>query len=345
MAANVLRVLGCAPVFVFLTLASCDSNPVDPGDDGGVQEDAGGRADAGTAADAGASEDAGITPTDAGPLPPDVLFFSDWRTATGTSLEALTDGSKWTDISANSDSNGEVIPNPGDLGFPVSMTNILRVATDGTRDGWFEPKVRGLPIPMVGQSRYYRWYFRNAQPDGLEDSGTHPIQDADESAAGSQVNWSFNVVDSNPLFGLSPGEWGILFMNQNPTWDDSRWNLGARAEQLTPLSKDRTYRFELHLLRNSDATFILDARVYDESISATEPLYDGADFNNNVGTRNLTGGHENPINTLANMGGITAGLNGIGNAAAPHGWPLVYAYQGGFCIRADDWCGAYQGSF
>jgi hypothetical protein len=273
-----------------------------------------------------------------------VLWSADWRLQTGTSQAALTQGGVWTFLSTDAARNAEVVPNTAELGFPPSMSNVLKVASDGTRDAWIETRIRGLPIPEVGESRFLRFYIRNVQPDGLQDYGTHPIQDVDVSAASSQVNWSFNINDSTGA-GLSAGEWSIVFITVNGVFNDTRWYLGNGWNDLVRLSKSKTYRVELEVRRASDATILLKPRVFDEAVSLTVPLHSEADFHKVDGSKNLGGDHPQQIRTLGNLGGVTAGCNGFSNAAAPHGWPLVYGYQGGFCIRADTWCGPYAGAW
>lgn len=97
------------------------------------------------------------------------LFFSDFSTAVGTGSAARSDGSKWN-LAANS---VVVEANPGTLGFPSNMANVLRVpwypyvgGLINRKGGIFGPPDASgiLPIPSVGDTQYYRFYFRYDQP-------------------------------------------------------------------------------------------------------------------------------------------------------------------------------------
>jgi len=275
-----------------------------------------------------------LEPPPSPPPPPSagVVFRADWSTATGQSAEALTDGGRWEHQIGNGRRN-EVV-SAGGLDFPTS--NVLA--------GWWEEGSRygiaptqlvrtaSIPVPGVGQSLYYRWYIRVVAPDGLDaDDQTHPIQDG--NAAGDS-NWMFEVVtrSTNGSNGVPAGHWSPRFNYQA--------NLGTHGHYkfYHYLETDQTYRFEMRLHRTASSAFAVEIRVYD---SADNLVADNSDF---VSTRD----HNTVLSQVAshsfvnanNLNGLNAGHNGLVMNLSRH--TLAY-YQGGFCVRTDRWCGAYDG--
>jgi hypothetical protein len=185
----------------------------------------------------------------------------------------------------------------------------------------------GFPDLAVGSTRYYRYYFRQVQPDATVDTQTHPMQDG---SGGSQTNWTmqcFNNVGAG-VWKLGHGFWG------NPFPYD-------QFHLTTPLMKGVTYRLEHSLHRVSDTTFTFDTRVFDEAVSAVTPIYDGDDFfaagetsrstmTAYFATQTLT------FNDSANLDGLNAGVNDMGSE------PGDYGYEAGFAVVDDQgWIGAY----
>lgn len=252
-------------------------------------------------------------------VPAGLLFFSDWRTARGNSLRAVNDGGKWDFVSAGHEASMEIVPGAAH-DFP--STNVFRVIATAARTGWSELRVRTLPIPAVGQSRYYRWYIRVTQPDGLADSSTHPIQDI------YAVNWSLQVDNGSR-------QWRCRFDSYGSPFPNDRWPGPL-------LDKSRTYRIEMHLDRYSATDYFMHVRVFDDLVSTSVPLFVDADFSNNNNSNTLARNPSLRLRDAAGLNGITAGCNGIGGSAP---FPFTYAYQGCFAVRADDWCGQYTGAF
>jgi hypothetical protein len=269
-------------------------------------------------------------PTDTAPPPPPppppppsarVLFQSDWSTGTGTSQAVLMDQSKALPWNIIGGTGLAVIPSTG-LDFPT--TNALRVTAMQERTGYAFLRRTGLPIPAVGESRYYRWYSRMAIRDALavSDRDTHPHQDGN---SGSDVNWMLTIYHDN-----GPGKWLPQLRTQtaeNP-YPNNRWSGPA-------LDKNVTYRFELQILRTGTSTFQMHVRVYN---SAGTLLYTDAHFRSEAGTT-LASNPTFVFHNLANLDGFNAGLNGLGGSE----WfpSVVYMYQAGLAVCADTWCGPY----
>jgi hypothetical protein len=255
-----------------------------------------------------------VTVTTAPPPPPPpvggYLFASDWSTSLGSTPQALQDGGRW-----NGPMGGEtsvrVVPSTG-LDFPTSNVLDVYFAT-GSSSGFFWVQKTGLPIPAVGESRYYRWYMRVTQPDQLQDNGTHPIQ---SEGAGA---WDFEIENRAGTFV--------------PRWDNGSYHWVGPM-----LQKNRTYRFEFHLYRNGSSTYNLHARVYD---SAGNLIGDDDDFRLEFPAGQTLASLPAPNLNLGSgsaLQSITAGNNGL---AGTNPYPFTYSFQAAFCIRADRWCGPY----
>src|SRR5687768_6666895 len=83
--------------------------------------------------------------------PGTVLFSSDFRTARGNSMDAVSDGRKWDFVSRGSETTMEIVRSTG-LDFPTE--NVYRVIATREMEGWSMLRKTGLPIPAVGASRY-----------------------------------------------------------------------------------------------------------------------------------------------------------------------------------------------
>jgi hypothetical protein len=253
----------------------------------------------------------------------EVLFFSDWRTARGNSLQAVTDGGKWTFVSAEYDQTMNIIASTG-LDFPTA--NVYHVLMTASRSGWSELRHTALPVPAAGQSRYYRWYMRISMPDGLVDDQTHPIQD------NYLENWGFIVYNGGGGAGVPNGMWRPEFWSLNSGWPHDRWR-GPN------LQKNQTYRIEMHIDRTGTTTYRMHVRIYN---SANALVADDSAIRDNANQGLLSAAPTLTLGNVNALNGITAGNNGIGNNAP---FPFTYGYQGGFAVCADTWCGPYSGTF
>ena len=248
-------------------------------------------------------------PPPAPPSPEGILFASSWDTARGNQQAAVSDGGRWQQIGGEN-SVGVVLADG--LDFPAGMANVLEVAVNGTRSGYWHGLHTGITPPAIGGSLFYRWYIRVVMPDDLPDSGTHPIQD------NYAQNWDFQLTN------------GAGNVNMRLDAGSSRW---------TPpnLPKGLTYRWEWQLHRTGASTYQAHVRVYD---SADNLIQQDADFRDQNSQRTLAQNPDNALSNLNALGGITCGINGV-TGLTTQATPIVLTYQGGFCIRADTWCGPY----
>ena len=244
-----------------------------------------------------------------------VIFQSDWRTVQGNSETAISDGGKWNWMSANAGDNGSIVDAPAT--FPTHK--VLRVRSNGVRDGWLAPTVNTLGQIPVGTTRNFRWYHAFHEP-ALADAGQHPIQDG---GAISQSNWYMSTTNGGN--NLRAGEWGLDYFIQGNAWEYARFVLGTRDGQFTPLQKGRVYRFEIQMMRTSTARFRFHAWVYD---AAGNLLYDDDDFRSRDGSTSI-GSYEHTFQNVANTSIFLVGLNGIGNSPP---WPIHSSDQAGIAI-------------
>jgi hypothetical protein len=237
-------------------------------------------------------------------------------------MNAVSDGGRWDFVSAEYPETMAIVPSTG-LDFPT--TNVYQVIATASRTGWSELRHRTLPLPAVGESRYYRWYMRVTQPDGLSDNSTHPIQD------NYAENWAFQVINGGGG-GIPAGQWRPEFWSYGSGWPNDRWRGPL-------LNKNQTYRIEMQIEIASAATYRMHVRVYDSSGAL---LFDDTGMRSNDDSVALSTNPTLILGNLTGLNGITAGCNGIGGGAP---FPFTYAYQGAFAVCADGWCGAYNGTF
>jgi hypothetical protein len=306
------------PVLASLLLASCGG--AGAGDDGGTDVDSAAPAvDAATpAVDTGPPPDsagAGLTP----------LFFSDWRTQSGGTEDAIQDGGKWEELTyartVRSDECAEVIDAPAD--FPTAR--VLRVLfTNPESQAGIIPAVSTLGEIAVGQTRNYRWYYAMHEPDDLADPAQHPIQDG---GAVSQQNWGFYTrsrADTGHLSNLTPGQWGMYWELSGA--GGGRYYFGPSALTAVPLTKGVAYRFEVQLLRTDATHFRFHAWIHD---AGGNLLGDDDDFHTVDGSSDLSASPTFTFNIVANTSIFVAGNNGIGNSPP---FPVHHADEAAFAI-------------
>jgi hypothetical protein len=261
-----------------------------------------------------------VQQTQPGTLQP--IFFSNWSAATGNSTAAKTDGGKWNIISDPGNSLDVVAGPP--VGIP--SPNCLRVIAKTSAQGFARLAKTGLGVPAVGQSFFYRWYYRHEQPS-LNDNSQHPI----ESGQTGGLDWSF----SNET--ISNTTWRPEF---RPGGDQNNAVLARFTGPI--LQRSVTYRFELQIHKLSNTEMRMHARVYS---AAGQLIADDDDFiNDRLGSSTRVSLADNPTLHFQTSGGsqldeVRAGNNGI--SVGDWGPEMLYAYQGGFAIATGDWCGPY----
>lgn len=248
-----------------------------------------------------------------------LIFASDFATAVGTSDSALRDTGKSSPWNIVGGTGLEVIASTPALDFPT--TNVLRVTALSATNGYARLFRNGLAPVAIGNSRYYRFYFRATFPDGVDDDQSHPIED------GNARNWAFSILHNlggngfyTPYIGVDGGANGSNY----------RWYLPA-------LQKAVTYRFEVQIHRLTAAGFNLHVRAY--APNNPTPVVTDADVLNEPRNTALSASPTLLFGDASRLADFWAGLNGL----AGTNWhpSTVYGYQGGFAVSDSDWCGPY----
>jgi len=280
--------------------------------------------------------------TDSDPKPAELVFASDWSTATGNTQDAVRDGTKWTsadriDFSLNP--NGPVpdrvavVPATG-LGFPAGMSNVLAIkyhnATATDYCGIF--KSNGWPMPTVGGVICFRLYFRMSI-DGASGGRHHPVQTA--PAAGPCVQTSVWRMEKGDTFAFQIGQFGSGFCNPS----DAGFFSDCHSWQTT-LTRNQTYRVEERWEYVAAHQWRLHVEVYD---SSNTKVRSDSDFvcmefgHAHTLADNLIIGVKDDTcfrsKLIANEGAL-----GARGADAPAENRIFY---GGFAVSLDDWCGNY----
>lgn len=234
-----------------LTLLAACSGPTpraEPDDAGQPETDAGRfeTSDAGLSNDGGARADAGAQPgRDGGPT---LAWFSDWRTATGSSQTARYDGSRWTAQLCASPVL-EVVPGRP-LGFPT--TNALRASYRRPGECQMVQATGRWSAPAVGEYLFVRFYVRNDLPEGAAVGNPHPLHLGRAGSVGPPYALWFNF--GAPTAGRARM---VLQLGGGPEYPDRFWSY--------PFSTGQVYRVEVRVHRRSATTASVDLRVSDAS--------------------------------------------------------------------------------
>lgn len=299
---------------------------------------------------------------------PAFVFTSDWTNSTINSIadadiRDTTKAIPWTSGTSRAGNFSQIYAaSATGLGFPAGMPKVLKVDHYGTTFATVEV-VRQWPDPIVGGFSAHRMYWRCDIPNSygnLEMNSYHPIE---PMAFHPPLQFEYQIgvnADGTVLFRVSFGFTDNTTIGQGPT----DWYIKYDCPLL---SKFKTYRLEWKQIRisavdtggDTDYNYNYDVRIYDESISATTPLYTAADFVRISGPGSPapnTLAHDNPINftmstsptadagTTTTTRSQTVGTNGAAGTA----WNSVgtttrdaFTYFGGVAVSQQDWCGPY----
>jgi hypothetical protein len=262
-----------------------------------------------------------------------VLFASDWGTATGTSENAFTDGGKW-----NSHNIG-----PGDVGCAEVVAvsdegwdtdewptaNALLIQGIGGRSSCIIRQTDGtIPVPDVGDTLSYRWYERVVYPDGLGGITMHDVQEF----TANDTNWWHHLFAGNGQ--AANGEWHHDFQIVEA---------GSDPDEFGPpddLDKNVTYRIEFRLIRTASDSAQYDARIHvRDSLGVETLLYDTDDYVE-ISTGEPLSGLTFPYDSDSPPAGtLQTGTNGYDVDVAEG---TGVAYHGGYAVCSGNWCGPYD---
>lgn len=249
---------------------------------------------------------------DAAVAPPAAItWFSDWRTATGTTVAAIGDGGKWDSLNQIG-ALVSVVAAPADMPMP----NALEIDYAGVGPVTARNVVRtpgAWPVPTAGRYLFRRLYFNNDRPvaGGATD---HPVQAIDLTGPGCcafAAELRFIAMGAGGTYGFEFATSG----DGNPVPFDEfihRWPTP------TPLVKALSYRVEERFAKLAAANeYNYRALVYLESFSPTIPLYDWA-----LGHFQCSqGAHGNPPPTPHNLVDATPPV--IGMPTTCGGFPCI----------------------
>lgn len=262
------------------------------------------------------------------------LFFSDWSFGTGVTTQFCGDNGKWPSVFNPGTNLMEVVANPGNLGFPASMENLLKIFADdpapGVRIGETGSGAdAGWGVPAVGEHRYFRFYWYNhvRTEDTLGDGDIDPSHHWFLPSPNTGIWATQSLIGATYFF-----KYAVDFPPQH--------QFGASPD----LARDVVYRMEMHFHRVANNQFDFEGRFYNSDGS----LYNGTDDlvctlngHSETGTAGLM-----PI-TLADptdfngLRGVRIAWEGGGGGFSEGSPPDDYVYIGGWGVRADDWCGPY----
>lgn len=284
-------------------------------------------------ADTGAYAIAGqeATLTHSGGLPADVVLHMDWEEEAlgSTSDAACRNTSKNVPWSLRVGVSGWLSSVQSATGRDFPSSKVFQVVSDDTAQNLrIENDDEIIPVPGVGESLFYRWYYRGTHPASAttDDANHHSIQDGQ---SGSLCNWIFRTEENYDGTYNVYWEFDANLVNAWPNAGFDRAGFPC----------DETFRFELQIHRIGTSTFNAHVRVYD---SADVLLYDDDDFENRNGSQTLGDTPTLNFNNVANLAGFQIGLNGVSGPALAT--PVHYSDQGCVMVRTANWCGPYNAS-
>lgn len=206
-----------------------------------------------------------------------------WSTGLGSAEDELRDVGSTNPIpwvrrssaSVPSNTQLEVIANPGTLGFPAALVNIVQLEYDqqisqlvgaagsGFGDSWFNALA-------VGDTQWIRFYFRNDLPNGVNIGGTDHGFETDISGTGGLQFYMHVKVGSSD-------KWDISF-GTTATGNNSEAEYGFTLEGGARLDKGKCYRIAIGRTRTGTTTYVTAIHIYDEAVSTTVPAYTTTDF-------------------------------------------------------------------
>jgi hypothetical protein len=253
-----------------------------------------------------------------------LVAASDWGTATGTSLNAYSDGGFW-DSTDNPNNLLNVVSASG-FDFPAGMSNVLRIAHPDDDNQYGVVAIEnGWTLPSIGNSLYCRLYFRH-DIAGSGGGTFHPVQAAFEGGA------QCPFVSEFMLDKTGASTFGFDIASYFPA-NEHDWLYGN-------LNKNATYRYEERYERTATNSWKLHCRLYN---SSNVQIAGNSDFV-------CTGWHAN--HTLTTYAGTITSYTdclrhkmicnpGAGGGRGSNDAAHQFIYWGGFAVSLTDWCGAY----
>lgn len=283
---------------------------------------------------------------------PTLVFASEWDTATGGGLAAVTDTGRdvpWSgrvdqdegDPAQNLDvvaASGVTLVNGG-----VSLASVGWPTANALRARWVSPGgVRSAGIvfaselwthPAVGESVYLRKYFCH---DGDDDAG---------GGTDDNSNHSFQSIGGGGMAGAGSAVYQLTWGNRgvggaaDGTFRFTVASLASGSSRFRPavyLDKGAVYRVEYRIHRVATLGIAIHIRVYD---SANTLVLQDSDF---VLVASSTTLADNPELGLESDDITEEYLRNFALGAIGTGMPTdVACYYGAVAVSRTDWCGPY----
>jgi uncharacterized protein YjdB len=269
-----------------------------------------------------------LTVTAAPPPPSTTLAFaSDWGTALGTSSTAILDGGSWDNrIDGGGPTNRLQVISALGLGFPVEMTNVLKVLyRNNDSEYWNVNVVGGWTLPPVGGSLYFRLYFRH-DVAGSGGGMLHTVQTGPPGNCPYTAELQFRKVSSSQIDFVISHYGGSSSSSNAHDWT-------------VRLNKNETYRVEEQYIRMGTNSWKVHARIYDGNNNLIKDDDDFVDQYTGRTMASWTGNITSATDCLRNkMIGNPGDGGGRGSTDTAH----QHIYYGGFAVSHTGWIGPYR---
>lgn len=268
------------------------------------------------------------------------LFHTDWSTDIGDGQDAVRDTDKtvpWTTWAQQySQLNVESAAGLFSAGFTNCLGIRIQLAADRGIDAGFSNIIYTGISPQVGDSLYFRYYFRHDLADAEYDAswatswaGNHPVENEDNQDA--NVLWKWDT--------RNDGEFSLYLVTKS-TAAARNWVLPVR------LNKATEYRIEYMVEILTSSTYNIHARVYN---AAGALLYDDDDWSEGgdtlADTPTINGNEGSGTSMLDKFAYWKFGHNASATLylAAPGGRLVSPAWRfGAAAFGKTDWLGAYS---
>ncbi len=260
----------------------------------------------------------GTVQTSGGPNP-NLTATMDWsHGGTGTSDMAVLDDGRISLVDAGGatpatlrvmDRATQIPSAPSE--WPVNM---LRLETNGPNSrlvGWDSD---GWEAPAEGQSIFFRLLFYSALAEGSGVAFEHGCQS--------------NVGDIRHCW---------QFFSPQASYTELGFGSDGRSNYIAHVTTGRPYRLEWALSRGA-TTFVPTIRVYDESVSVSDPAYETDDFLEEWGSGPDSIADLTPYTTGSVSEAFRRYIFGLSGSSSG---VTAAMYVGGFAVSLTDWCGQY----
>lgn len=259
------------------------------------------------------------------PPPAGLEMDSLWDFTTGPTDAAIEDDGEWDpSFTSNNSGTREGLTVAVASGTDPFVTNALEVRYRTASSGFAFIRQIGLAVPDVGESKWYRWGFRQRFTEDQVANTPHPIQDAQAQGG---TNWMFMI----PPATVTATTW-------RPEYRTAALSNPGHYQWLGPVLDIGTwYLFEHQVERTGTTTWNLHVRVRN---TAGTLIAEDVDFVNMADAgESLADDPTLTFHDVANLAGINGGCNGITPGTSPIGDEGALFDQACLATSNDNWIG------